>query len=128
MGDRDALAVLTAAGIPKGKAEGVLKDVSLSSRLLSLIQDHEIFDASKNAKQGNLLILIAENASKLDKDGIRLVVDRVKDGRISSNDQLNAAISYLEANESYDEAELDKAAGIGGRRTALIGLIADLDK
>lgn len=85
------------AGLPKAKAESTAKNDKLASALDEIILNASITDASKNPKQGNLLLHLATAASttpqeQLSKDDLTMLAKLVNDGSIQSLDQLNGEL------------------------------------
>ncbi len=82
-----------AAGIPKGKAESTAKNGKLAAILGQLVNDNDIVDATKNPKQGNLLLHLAgiEQDQQFGRDESNLLARAIHDGRLQSLDQVNGA-------------------------------------
>lgn len=94
---------LIAAGLPKAKAESTSKNTALSSVLADIINRNNIVDASKNNKQGNLLLHLATSqvtvagkastalSTPIDNDAQDLLAKRIVDDDIQNLEQLNGA-------------------------------------
>lgn len=96
------VAALIAAGLPKAKAESTSKNTALSSVLADIINRNNIVDASKNNKQGNLLLHLATSQvavagkasaapTSVDNDAQDLLAKRIVDDDIQNLEQLNGA-------------------------------------
>lgn len=77
------------AGLPKAKAESTAKNDKLASVLDKIVSNAGITDASKNPKQGNLLLHLATTAQQLPEEDQTLLANMITDGSIQSVDQLN---------------------------------------
>lgn len=82
------------AGLPKAKAESTAKNEKLAIVLDKIISNAEVTDASKNPKQGNLLLHLATTAQELAEEDQTMLASLVKDGSIQSVDQLNGEIGH----------------------------------
>lgn len=85
------------AGLPKAKAESSAKNEKLACVLDKIISNAAITDASKNPKQGNLLLHLATSASpqELPEEDTTMLAKMIADGSIQSLDQLNGELVYL---------------------------------
>jgi hypothetical protein len=83
------------AGLPKAKAESTAKNDKLASVLDKIITNANVTDASKNPKQGNLLLHIATSAQELNEEDQSMLAGMVVDGSIQSQDQLNGEFVYV---------------------------------
>lgn len=92
----DALvASFEAAGLPKAKAASTAKNDKLAASLASLISDNGIADASKNPKQGNLLLHLA-GLDQVKREHANLLAQGICDGRLQSLDQVNGTLDHLQ--------------------------------
>ena len=82
------VASFIAAGIPKAKAESTAKNGKLAAILGQIINDNDIVDATKNPKQGNLLLHLAAQ-EQLERSDSDLLARAIHDGRLQSLDQVN---------------------------------------
>ena len=82
------VASFVAAGIPKAKAESTAKNGKLAAILGQIINDNDIVDATKNPKQGNLLLHLAAQ-EQLERSDSDLLARAIHDGRLQSLDQVN---------------------------------------
>lgn len=77
------------AGLPKAKAESAAKNEKTAASLDGIIAGAAIKDASKNPKQGSLLLHLATSGQELPLDDQVMLGKMVADGRIQNLDQLN---------------------------------------
>jgi len=82
------------AGLPKAKAESTAKNDKLASVLDKIITNANVTAASKNPKQGNLLLHIATSPQELNEEDQSMLAGMVVDGSIQSQDQLNGEFIY----------------------------------
>lgn len=80
------------AGLPKAKAESTAKNDKLAAALDKIISNAAITDASKNPKQGNLLLHLATTAQELPEEDQTMLAKMISDGSIQSLDQLNGEL------------------------------------
>lgn len=80
------------AGLPKAKAESTAKNEKLASALDKIISDAAVTDASKNPKQGNLLLHLATAAQELPAEDQTMLARMITNGSIQSLDQLNGKL------------------------------------
>lgn len=83
------------AGLPKAKAESTAKNEKAAASLDKIIANADVTDASKNPKQGNLLLHLATSAQELPDEDQTMLAKLVVDGSIQSLDQLNGASNHF---------------------------------
>ena len=85
------------AGLPKAKSESSAKNEKLACVLDKIISNAAITDASKNPKQGNLLLHLATTSAsaspqELPEEDTTMLAKLIADGSIQSLDQLNGEL------------------------------------
>ena len=83
---------LILAGLPKAKAEQAAKNAKVGPTLAKIVNNANIVDASKNPKQGNLLLHLATAAQDIPDNDQVLLAERIVDARLQSVDQVNGKV------------------------------------
>ena len=98
--------------IAPNTVKNILKNQKLANKLASLLDMGEISTADKTV--GQLLYKLSTTIPPNLDHHSKILVDYIKDGKITSNDQLTAAYTSLDAmGESFDKDRFEKDCGVG---------------
>lgn len=143
------LSRFSSLGLSDSRSKNVLQSSKSTSGLLKLLNEQPLADGLEE-KQASLIVDLeqevgyeslknGEGEGKLGREKVTFLVEKIKDGKLKTLDQVKAAVAYLEAHasESIDkinESEFDASCGVGVEFTpesllsTLESYIADLTK
>ncbi|KAH9972938.1 glutamine-tRNA ligase [Lactifluus volemus] len=101
-------------GLTQAKAAEAAKSAKSAALLQRLIEKHELTGGRIDEKQAGLVAALAVQGAKMEEDERGYIVDAIIHGRLKSNDQVNAAVRYLESHHlPVDDAQFDTECGVG---------------
>ncbi|KAG8823436.1 hypothetical protein FRC17_009334, partial [Serendipita sp. 399] len=101
-------------GLSETKSLEVARNSKTAATLQEIVVSCDLTANPLDDKQAGLVSLLANQGSKLGEEERNYVARAIADSRLKSNDQLNAAIKYLEAHPSpIDDASFDRECGVG---------------
>lgn len=96
-------------GLSKAKALETANNKKLSANLDSVISAVKSIDAAK----GTFLYYLASNITKNSLPNMVYIAQAIDSRKLTSNDQIAAAIRYCDSTNSVIESDFDKASGVG---------------
>ncbi|KAG8810402.1 hypothetical protein FRC18_004079, partial [Serendipita sp. 400] len=101
-------------GLSETKSLEVARNPKTAATLQEIVVSCKLTANPLEDKQAGLISLLANQSSKLGEEERDYIAKAIADSRLKSNDQLNAAIKYLEVNPSpIDDAKFDHECGVG---------------
>ncbi|KAG8761481.1 hypothetical protein FRC14_003894 [Serendipita sp. 396] len=101
-------------GLSETKSLEVARNPKTAATLQEIVVSCKLTANPLEDKQAGLISLLANQSSKLGEEERDYIAKAIADSRLKSNDQLNAAIKFLEVNPSpIDDAKFDYECGVG---------------
>ncbi|KIJ56598.1 hypothetical protein M422DRAFT_148933 [Sphaerobolus stellatus SS14] len=117
LNDPAVLATITlfkSISLNETKSLETVRNSKTTAALQELIDRNDLTSKNIEEKQANLILHLALQGSKLDPEKQDFVVAAIVDGRLKTNDQVTAAIKYLEDRTlPVDETEFCSECGVG---------------
>ncbi|KAI9639619.1 tRNA synthetases class I, catalytic domain-containing protein [Dioszegia hungarica] len=109
-------AQFTKLGLSPATATELVRQPKQGAAVKALIEAYQLDKETLDEKTASALVKLAVGGGKLGEAEKGFAVQKVIKGDVTSNDQVTAAIKYLEPNPAgtpINEAEFDKTCGVG---------------
>ncbi|KAF8525313.1 glutaminyl-tRNA synthetase [Gautieria morchelliformis] len=108
------ISLFTSIGLTHTKATETVRNTRNSTSLKELIDRNELATLGLEEKQGNLILHLAVQGSKLGLDEQDYVAKAVVEARLKTNDQVTASIKYFETHSlPVDRQQFELECGVG---------------